>query len=78
MENTKAPIFEYDDRYFIESKYTREELYKLQEIVLQQIKTNPSTYIYELKKIKDYDQKEIDTILTMLVNLKIEKRTKKS
>lgn len=70
MENQKFPIFEYDYRYIATSKHTREELYKLQEIVLEQIKTNPSTYAYELKKIKDYDQKEIDTILTMLTTKK--------
>ncbi|BDQ31724.1 hypothetical protein NZNM25_18620 [Nitrosopumilus zosterae] len=70
MENQKSPIFEYDERYLATSKHTRKELYKLQEIVLEQIKTNPSTYTYELKKIKDYDQKEIDTILTMLTTKK--------
>jgi len=58
-----APIFEYDERYITASKYTREELYKLQEIVLEQMKINPTTYTYELKKIDNYDQKEIDIIL---------------
>ena len=38
-----APIFEYDDRYIINSKYTREELYKLQEIILELMKRNPTT-----------------------------------
>lgn len=67
MEN-QAPIFEYDERYIATSKYTREDLYKLQEIVLEQMKINPTTYTYELKKIKDYDQNEIDIILTMLTS----------
>lgn len=65
MENQKTPIFEYDERYITTSKYSREELYKLQEIVLEQMKKNPTTYTNELKKL-DYDQKEIDTIFTML------------
>ncbi len=70
MENHNAPIFEYDERYIVKSKYTREDLYKLQKIVLEQMKINPTTYTYELKKIKDYDQKEIDIIFTMLANIK--------
>ena len=45
---------------------TREDLYKLQRIVLGQMNANPATYAYELKKIKDYDQTEIDIILTIL------------
>ena len=70
MENKKAPIFEYDERYIAASKYTSEELYRLQEIVLEQIKTNPTTYTYELKKIENYDQKEIDIILVRLTSKK--------
>ena len=70
MENQKVPIFEYDERYIAASKYTREDLYKLQGIVLEQMKTNPTTYTYELKKIKDYDQKEIDIILVRLTSKK--------
>jgi len=70
MENQNAPIFEYDERYIVSSKYTREDLYKLQEIVLEQMKTSPTTYTYELKKIKNYDQKEIDIIFTMLTSKK--------
>lgn len=71
MEIQKAPIFEYDDRYIIDSKHTREELYKLQEIVLEQIKKNPSTYTSELKKNRDLDQNEIDIILAILIEQKI-------
>jgi hypothetical protein len=69
MEN-QAPIFEYDERYIATSKYTREDLYKLQKIVLEKMKINPTTYTYELKKIKNYDKKEINIILTMLTNKK--------
>ena len=65
MTNQTAPIFEYDDRYIETSKYTREELYELQEIVLNQIEKNSTTYTYELQ-ILDYDQKEIEIILLKL------------
>ena len=78
MENQKAPIFEYDDRYIAESKYTREELYKLQEMVLEQIEKNPATYKYELKKIKEYDEQEFEAIFTMITAQKIQKEKSKN
>ena len=78
MEKQNAPIFEYDDRYIVVSKHTREDLYRLQKMVLEQIKANPTTYTYELKKIKDYDQKEIDTILTVIMCKDIEKKKSSS
>lgn len=78
MEKQNAPIFEYDDRYIAVSKHIREDLYRLQKMVLEQIKANPTTYTYELKKIKDYDQKEIDTILTVIMCKDIEKKKSSS
>lgn len=57
LKNQNAPIFKYDKKYITASKYTLEELYNLQEMVLEQIKKNPTTYTYELKKIKNYEQK---------------------
>ncbi len=69
MTKQNAPIFEYDDRYIVASKYTRKELFELQEIVLDQIKKNPTTYAYELKKL-EYDQKEIEIILIKLKTAK--------
>ena len=63
----KPPIFDYDPRYIEKSKYTLEELYKLQKIILQLRQKHPTTFTYELKKL-DYDQKEIDVILTHICN----------
>ena len=67
----RAPIFEYDDRYIKSSKFTREELYKLQEIVLEQMEKNPTTYINELK---GYDQEEIHSILLMIKSKETQKK----
>ena len=67
----KIPIFEYDKRYIANSIHTADELYKLQEIVLEQMEKNPTTYTYELKKF-NYDQNEISTILTIIKSKKTE------
>jgi len=70
--SVKPPFFDYDDRYFLESKHTREELYKLQEIIYKTMKKYPTTFRDELNKL-DYDQKEIDTILSVAQGNKINK-----
>ena len=38
--------------------------------MLEQIKKNPTTYAYELSKTTNYDQIEIDIILTRLTSKK--------
>lgn len=58
-----APIFEYDDRYFLDCKHTREELYKLQEIVLQTMKDYPDSYTSQLKQ---YDQHEVEFMIVRI------------
>ena len=68
MENQKAPIFEYDDRYIASSKYTREDLYKLQEMILEERKNTG-----EFENPVGYDQNEIDIIVAVLIEKEIKK-----
>jgi len=67
METQKPPIFEYDDRYFLESKYTRKELFTLQEQILQLSKKTNDYANVARNEIKDFDRKEIDMIITILI-----------
>ena len=64
----KAPIFEYDERYFSDCNYTREELHHLQDQILKLREKNPNTVLYEIKKISNIEYKEIQTILDYLEN----------
>ena len=59
--NIQAPIFDYDDRYFLDCEYTKEELFELQNQILPIMSSGSSDIRKEIKtKIND---KEIDTIL---------------
>jgi len=58
----KPPIFDYDDRYIEDSKYTIEELINLQKLVVECIEKYPTTWKYELSKYEK-DQDEIQSII---------------
>ena len=57
------PVFEYDDRYFQDCEYTREELYKLQEKTIELMKTSIDIK-KDLRENTDFNDKEIDTCLS--------------
>ena len=72
MIDEEFPTLSYDDRYYEDSKYTKEEHLKLQKLVLECIKKYPTTWKYELSKHKE-DQKEIQSIIQLVKINKIEK-----
>jgi len=76
MAEEKLSIFDYDDRYIEDSKYTKKELIELQKLVLEHIKKYPMTWKYELSKYED-DKKEIQTIITIRKAKQIEKEKSK-
>ena len=63
IKDTPGPIFSYDDRYFSDCKYTREELYRLQEQILLIIRKGSSDIFQEVKKHTSVNDKEIDVCL---------------
>lgn len=56
------PVFDFDERYFQDCKYTREELYQLQEKVIELMKTSTDLK-KDLKEKTIFNDKEIDTCL---------------
>ena len=53
-------FFEYDDRYFENTKHTREELYKLQSLIMT---VKSSDIGKEIESLGIYEKKEIDVCL---------------
>jgi len=76
ISDPKPPILSYDDRYYEDSKYTKEEHIKLQKLVLECIKKYPTTWKYELSK-HDEDQEEIQSIIQLVKINKIHEEVKR-
>ena len=68
----QAPIFDYDDRYFLDCPYTREELFELQNQILFLI-DECSTDIGKNLKTK-INHKEIDLCLRKCYSKQLNKR----
>lgn len=64
MTEKKPPIVGYDDRYYEDSKYTKEEHIKLQKLVAEYIEKYPTTWKHELSKHEE-DKEEIQSIIQM-------------
>ena len=60
---TKYPVFTFDDRYFQDCEYTREELYLLQQKTIELMKTSKDLK-KDLKEQTKFNDKEIDTCLS--------------
>ena len=60
---TKYPVFIFDDRFFQDCEYTREELYQLQQKTIELMKTS-NDLKKDLKKQTKFNDKEIDTCLS--------------
>ena len=59
----RFPIFTFDDRYFQDCEYTREELYQLQQKTIELMKTSVDLK-KDLKEQTEFNDKEIDTCLS--------------
>ena len=64
IKDSPGPIFSYDDRYFLDCKHTKEELYVLQEQILSIIKKGSSDIFLDAKRHTNIDDKEIDVCLS--------------
>lgn len=60
---TKYPIFTFDDRYFQDCEYTRDELYQLQQKTIELMKIS-NDLKKDLKEQTKFNDKEIDTCLS--------------
>ncbi|KAF6246362.1 hypothetical protein C6990_09550 [Nitrosopumilus sp. b3] len=69
---SEPPILGYDDRYFLDRPYTREELFELQRQILSIIKRGSSDIEKDLKTTIDH--KEIDTCLRKCYSKQLIKR----
>ncbi len=68
----QTPIFDYDDRYFVNCQYTREESFELQNEILSIISSGSTDIRKDLKtKIND---KEIDGCLRKCFSKKLIQR----
>jgi hypothetical protein len=68
----KPPIFDYDDNYFKDCEYTREELFDLQRTLLAIQKSK--NLFEDLKKQTVFNEKEIRVCLSMAFEKKVIKR----
>ena len=60
---TDHPVFTFDDRYFQDCEYTKEELYQLQQKTIELMKTSADLK-KDLKRQTKFNDKEIDTCLS--------------
>lgn len=68
---TEQHFFQYDDRYFQNTKHTREELYKLQSLIMN---TKSSDIGKEIEQLGIYENHVIQTCLTMAAQQEIIKK----
>lgn len=68
-----CPVFDFDDRYFLDCEYTRDELYQLQQKTIELSKTSVDLK-QDLKKQTKFNDKEIDTCLSQFYKRDLLKR----
>lgn len=73
---SKHPIFDYDDRYFSDCQYTKEELFELQNQIISLISKGSSDIEKDLKTTINH--KEIDLCLRKCYSKQLIKRERLS
>lgn len=74
IPDPNALVFDYDDRYFLQSDYSREDLFELQRITLS-LKHSRDVRMDLLEQTR-FNEQEIDTCLGRFYNKKLIQREK--